>query len=130
MTTARDELLAAQQATTRRQRGAQATTPLADAGIAVGLAGLRVGQRVDNGIVVVDRQTGDALGFQPTMVSNADFSFLLGLESSDVLVALVQPNDVERLIVRWSWKERTLNAVAVVHAEMISWAGPMSALPN
>jgi hypothetical protein len=105
--------------------GAQATSPLVNEQVVVGKTALTGGPP---GIAVVDRHTGDALAFQPTMVSNAEFTYLLGFDGDAILMGLVNWDSTNRIMVRWDWQQRTLEPIAIVNAAMFSWSGPLSEL--
>ncbi len=78
-----------------------------------------------NGAVVVDRATGDVLGFRTSMISKGDFTQLLGLSDHAVLMSVVRPRSLDRLLVRWNWAEKRSDVVATIAAAMASTGGTM-----
>jgi hypothetical protein len=116
-----------------RANNQQGLAPLANNDVVVGCAGLTLNLGLDtrgySGLVAVDRHSGAVLGFQPTL-DDAYYNYVLGFDGDSVLAALVQPQSVDRLLVRWTWSTRELKPFAIIPGEVVSWAGPADDLPG
>ncbi len=78
---------------------------------------------LENGIVVVDRTTGNPLAYQPTTRSIGDPTQLLGWDGDRVLMALVNPkiSSIYTVVVAWDWRNRTIDPLVVLPVRAVSW---------
>ncbi|MGY2704757.1 hypothetical protein [Nocardioides sp. HB32] len=108
--------------------GAQRTVPLVGDGVIVQLAGFnhRVGSTTYMGrtaVAAVDRHSGELLGVRMSPVDGVDFSQLLAVDDHSALISLVPPDSTDHLLIRWDWAARTTEVLAVLPAQMASYAG-------
>lgn len=108
--------------------GAQRTVPLVSDDVVVQLAAFnhRVGDMTYMGttaVAAVDRHTGEVLGVRLSPVDGIDFSQLLAVDDHSALMSIYQPDSTDELLVRWDWAARTTEVLAVLPAEMASYAG-------
>ena len=85
--------------------------------------GLDTYNGLENGIVVVDRTTGNPLAYQPTTRSKGDTTQLLGWDGDRVLMALVNPkiSSIYTVVVAWDWRNRTIDPLVVLPVWAVSW---------
>jgi hypothetical protein len=85
--------------------------------------GLDTENGLENGIVVVDRTTGNPLAYQPTTTFKGDSTQLLGWDGDRVLIALVNPriSSIYTAVVAWDWRNQTIEPLVVVPVWAVAW---------
>ena len=85
--------------------------------------GLDTHNGLENGIVVVDRATGNPLAYQPTVRIKGDPTQLLGWDGDRVLMALVNHkiSSSYTVVVAWDWRNRTIDPLVSLPVRAVSW---------
>lgn len=100
--------------------------PLVNAEVVVGHTRGGPGLKsLENGMIVVDRDTGNALAYLPTHNAKGDVTELLGWDGDRIVLGLKNPNlqQGNTTIAVWDWQRKSVEPVVTVQGGQVVWSG-------